>query len=637
MKIIEKIEIEKFRSFWLWKNKISIETFDLNIFSWKNNSWKSNVLKALNLFFNSETWFNEKYSFDKDYNKAFTTSYGWIIRDIKIKIFFTETWKWILKNWFYIEKIFNKNEIKSNFYYKENSSVKYKKAITWQQTKQFNTYINKINYIYIPAIRDKSFIKHIFKYLQLVLDTNSKDKKSYENSFSEITKILDNRTKKLWKIFEDFIWIWTNVSAPTKILDILEGISLSTDPGIVIYRNIKWKKVKVKVKVSATSSWDWITMSYLPHFLDFLSENIKTKKFIWWFEEPENSLEYAKIQDLSKKFLLDFTENNQIFLTTHNPAFIQLRENKNVSFYRVYKEDWTDEKFSKTETEEELKEQLSLLEEQKDSKAIKKLNEEINFIEFSNDIEKIIEERQNIFLSEKKELQKKQKEVEKKVKEMELLKPEKIFICEDENWPKIWESFFKEYKITWIKIYSSKWCSNFEEEIAIKKIIEKDKTYNPKVFRQNDRDWFNNEQATVLKAIFEKKYKNINYNFSLLSVCEIENFIILDNDLMKLKEDDIDDICDDTRKTIVSNLESMQKYVKWKIEEKLFKLKPETDNLMIRESKKRKNYFLKGKKICNKLKISDKQALIKLENLKFKSFPQELKDYLEEIKQFFEN
>ena len=65
MNIIERIEIGYFRSF--GEKSIKIENLkDLNIFSGSNDVGKSNVLKALNLFFNDEINIWEKFDIEKD-------------------------------------------------------------------------------------------------------------------------------------------------------------------------------------------------------------------------------------------------------------------------------------------------------------------------------------------------------------------------------------------------------------------------------------------------------------------------------------------------------------------------------------------------------------------------------------------
>ena len=63
--IIKKITIKNFRSI----QKCAIDFEDLTIISGCNDSGKSNLLKALNLFFNNQTDHNTRFDFDADYCK----------------------------------------------------------------------------------------------------------------------------------------------------------------------------------------------------------------------------------------------------------------------------------------------------------------------------------------------------------------------------------------------------------------------------------------------------------------------------------------------------------------------------------------------------------------------------------------
>ena len=68
MKFISKVEIKYFRSFSDKVVKIDYVK-DLNIFSWWNDSWKSNVLRALNLFFKNEIIHWVPFDFKRDFSK----------------------------------------------------------------------------------------------------------------------------------------------------------------------------------------------------------------------------------------------------------------------------------------------------------------------------------------------------------------------------------------------------------------------------------------------------------------------------------------------------------------------------------------------------------------------------------------
>lgn len=69
---IKSVHIRNFRSI----VDETINLTDFNCFVGKNDSGKSNVLKALNLFFNGETDFNTAFDFKSDYPMQYLLSLG---------------------------------------------------------------------------------------------------------------------------------------------------------------------------------------------------------------------------------------------------------------------------------------------------------------------------------------------------------------------------------------------------------------------------------------------------------------------------------------------------------------------------------------------------------------------------------
>ena len=100
-KYIKEISINRFRSI----GKMEIFVDNITIFSGKNNSGKSNILKALNLFFNKETSFHTQYNHDVDYNKFFRGRLGGV-RRVTIKILFKGIGNGALKDDFWIIREF---------------------------------------------------------------------------------------------------------------------------------------------------------------------------------------------------------------------------------------------------------------------------------------------------------------------------------------------------------------------------------------------------------------------------------------------------------------------------------------------------------------------------------------------------
>ena len=90
MQIIDQIEIKNFRSFGNRKKESYklIKIQDLNIISGANDSGKSNILRALNLFFNGQTNLNQFFNFERD----FYTKENHDKNDIKEELVTVKVW-----------------------------------------------------------------------------------------------------------------------------------------------------------------------------------------------------------------------------------------------------------------------------------------------------------------------------------------------------------------------------------------------------------------------------------------------------------------------------------------------------------------------------------------------------------------
>lgn len=396
MTLIKEIRISRFRSFFNERFECSA----INIFSGANNAGKSNVLKALNLFFNAHTGFQQDYLYSVDYNKAYTESAGGK-RAVEITLYFDGQGGGVLQKPFSITREFIEDSSPTPYIFHSTDEAVDKKIKDGNGSvlRQFRFFINRFQFIYIPAVRDRDFVRSIFLLLEKVVSTK-KEEARYTKLLDDITARLSDRTKEIGIDFEKFINLPTKVETPTSIAEILEGLNIQTDPGIKV--KVKNKKELREKFVGIYASGDGIIMTYLPHFLSFISRELKYKKFIWGFEEPENSLEYSKAQNLAKKIRDDFTKDVQIFITTHSPAFINLKDSEDVKLFRVYKDELDAKKLSHITDVSDLQE--SILEETKQLKLfiqegneaevdkqkqiITILEKELGMIELSADIER---------------------------------------------------------------------------------------------------------------------------------------------------------------------------------------------------------------------------------------------------------
>jgi predicted ATPase len=412
MKIIRKVEIKRFRSI----GSTKIETAEINILSGKNNSGKSNVLRALNLFFNGKTGHDSPYSFERDYNVAYTGQ-ATGTREIEITVHFEPTGEGALQNEFSISRVFNSGSISEPVY--ASTDPETQELLDRRHgdiRRQFTRYWNKIKYIYIPAVRDKFFVKSLFlNFEEVVKNTPGED---LDKKLGELADILSERSKGIGKDFSGFLGLPTSVTLSSEIKDTLANVDVQVYSGIQVKRRQKGKPEIQDVPVSIFSSGDGVLMSYLAYFLAHLSKKSPGLLYVWGFEEPENSLEYAKVQQLAQEFITVFSKTAQIFITTHSPAFIDIAEHDMCKLFRVFirYHDASTETPNKHTSEvveiPNLQQRLRALEKtmsKPDEYGV--LEQELYLVEFSQAIEKRVAE----LIQQQANLQKERKEIEDKI------------------------------------------------------------------------------------------------------------------------------------------------------------------------------------------------------------------------------
>ncbi len=644
---IKKISIRRFRSF----GQVEIEATRLNIYSGKNNSGKSNILRALNLFFNSQSNYGVPFNYFEDYNKAFRGAAGGK-REVQIEISFVGTGDGALKDGFSICRTFSEGSSSPETQYKS-TNAKINAAIQARNgniTRQFTAFLNKIEYLYIPAVRDKFFIRSLLLKFEQVIKSAARGEQ-FDKAIDELSTILGDVSKGISLNFNTYMQMPATASLSSNVTDILGAIEINVESGLQIQdkkSSSKGHRIR-NVPINLFSSGDGIVMAYLVYFLAFLTKNDK-KNYIWGFEEPENSLEYSKIEDLAHQFYCEFSNQAQIFITTHSPAFINLREQDGVSLYRVYIEPHLasggqqpspNKRLTHVEKLETIRKQLSLLDWNDPRRTV--LDDELHLAEQSRAIEEIAcSVRQ-----ERERLAKEYQEFEKKNASLLNNFPDKIFVCEDDRGTELWRHLLKEARIDKVHVISSSGCCNNQVEnwTVIQQHYKPE--YYPKIFREIDRDGMMDRQAEVVSEYLNKKYEGVfkKYNVGVLPVCEIENFSILCNN-------NYEKIPGEYHQIEASRLLKIDRHFTKTIEDKLTQmLKLTGDNNefpTIKSTSSHKkieemrciataNFVqqMPGKEL-SKL-IQNFNPVKTLMNLTYPDFPEPLRDYLAKVKDFFDD
>lgn len=327
MKVVDKIKIRYFRSI---KDQTIGKLEEVNIFSGANDSGKSNVLKALNLFFKSETNFQQKLIFDEEFSKERLDD----VRKksikgrqvIAIKIFFcAPSGHKNLPKKFYAEKTWDRdgNLLSTT----DNVISQFKKgqsnAKTEKTAKQaLSRFINSIHYQYVPAVRSPKIFENLLNLLQELILSKSKKNTTISKLLQDINDESKTFTEKIGKDFEKISGIKSGIRIPSEFQDFFKSFFIDTESG----------QFSIPLKLRG----DGIQMRYIPTILDYIAKNSRGI-FIWGFDEPENSTEYALCQQMADDFKNIFAKNSQIFVSTHSFHFTTLKGG-NVSKYRVYKD-----------------------------------------------------------------------------------------------------------------------------------------------------------------------------------------------------------------------------------------------------------------------------------------------------------
>lgn len=330
MLFISRIEIQYFRSIY---SETITDLKDLNIFSGKNDIGKSNVLKALNLFFNNCTDSDTPFLFDRDYNKKRLLE----VRSesvkgkqfISIKVTFirgNRAEKTLPAKFTVTKKWFRYDDLPSVFESDiEKQIVRRGGKYNDRNQASLTSFLNKIRYVYVPAIKDEDTFRSTFGLLrESIYNDKLSGNSLLLSSLDALSNSVSEAAIELNAEFQTATGIRSYLTSPKTVSDLYQSISVDTDmEGADISLNLRGDGIRVR---------------YLPSILHFISWN-SSNLYIWGFEEPENSLEYNLALAMAADFQQRFSRTSNIFLTSHSPAFIGLDKQKDVQVYRCYRDD----------------------------------------------------------------------------------------------------------------------------------------------------------------------------------------------------------------------------------------------------------------------------------------------------------
>lgn len=305
MQIIDKVEINYFRSIYTLSLK---DCHDINVITGGNDAGKSNVLKALNLFFNNETEPHSEFDFLRDLSRyrevEARASKGRMT--IWIKLTFNNFLGWrSLPDKFTVKRTWNRYDDLPVDTVDEDIP-----ATT------LGRFLAKLKYHYVPAVRSRDIFSDLLAELHdtLLQDESAGLRQSSDALVSDLHGITEDMSADIL----DRVKIESTIDLPESLADLFRALNFLTKFG--------------EHDIPLMLRGDGLQSRHLPFILAYIAE--KSQKYhIWGYEEPETSLELAKSFEMARDFKEKFSEDNQIFLTTHSPAFYDLSGDKVAKWY----------------------------------------------------------------------------------------------------------------------------------------------------------------------------------------------------------------------------------------------------------------------------------------------------------------
>lgn len=305
MHLVEEIEISYFRSFYKFRFK---DLKDLNVIFGKNDAGKSNIIRAINLFFSGETDHLRRFEFPIDFSEkraSEATESDDVRKFLYVKITFNTpiSYRPSLGERFYVKRQWT---VSRGLDFHEEVST----SIPSNRRHIVTRFINKVRFIYIPAIKDI----RIFEMLLTNIHSTISLSEEFMHAVSAFSDQLQSITANLFDRLPKEVSASTKIGAPTQLSQLFQTLDFET-------LSVGDRSPKSLIRQRG----DGIKVRHIPELLNYISQYDKYEYHIWGFEEPENSLDFTSSQSESQRLLgLAKSERIQIFITTHSPSFYML-------------------------------------------------------------------------------------------------------------------------------------------------------------------------------------------------------------------------------------------------------------------------------------------------------------------------
>ena len=321
MQLVRSIYIRYLRSI----HRLALDEIgDLTVLSGANDVGKSNVLKSLNLFFNNEVDWHTAVDHNRDFSYRRLSEVRQSVKGkqfISVDIEFNRpsSYRGSLPATFHVRKTWLRDspipQAESDL---ERRADELPSTLETAR-RMLSRFPNRVHFEYIPAVKDRAYYEQVLEDLQntLLIGQVRADDEILQ-AVESLNTDIRQRAKALSTEFEEATGIRADVSLPTNPRSLFQAFSVIT----------RWQgqsdgEEADEQELPLTLRGDGIQARYVPSLLNYIAES-SSEFWVWGFEEPENSVEYNLAIELAELFRDSYSENAQVFITSHSPAFMSL-------------------------------------------------------------------------------------------------------------------------------------------------------------------------------------------------------------------------------------------------------------------------------------------------------------------------
>ncbi|WP_055045132.1 ATP-dependent nuclease [Devosia sp. A16] len=324
--MISSVEIRNFRSI----GQAAVQGNWITSCVGPNDAGKSNILRALNLFFNGETDRGQDFDFGHDFNQ-FAKVGSRKAKQIDITITFDLPASYVRDE--------GQQQVVWSKHWREEGEVTRLETRTFVGGAPFPprskvpALMDRIKFTYVPAIKDREFFADLQGRLYDVL--SSVAAAPLKDSASAFEGQIQQQLAGLLDSISTAFSTKSSMRLPNNLRQIFENLEINTN-GIPLSRR-----------------GDGVKIRHIPMLLRFIADkqdqilNRGGVRYthILGFEEPENNVEMSSAFLMAKDIcgLIADSDNFQLFITTHSPVFYRIGE------FGGANEDWITTNFVRKE------------------------------------------------------------------------------------------------------------------------------------------------------------------------------------------------------------------------------------------------------------------------------------------------